>query len=95
MTKHLTIILKKQCEIIGVNFDDIDFGKDNWFMSNSWTEAQEQEFSDWLFDYLMKNKEAREELLEHKAKDKKYIKKAVSEINLNYGWRTEYGDQEK
>ena len=95
MTKHLTTILKKQCNIVGVNFDDIDFSKSGWYQSHVWTEQQEQEFSDWLYNYFLENKEAREELLEHKAKDKKYIKRAISEFNLNYGWKTKHGDQKK
>ena len=92
MTKHLTIILKKQCKIVGANFDDIDFSGCNWFGEYTWTPEQEKDFLDWHFRYLMSNKEAREEMMTIPRKDKRAICKTVEGFNLNYGWRIKYGN---
>jgi len=85
MTKHLKIIMEEMCNRVGVYFDDIDFKEDRWYQKYSWSEKEEESFKEWLLNYLLKNKEAREELLSFKSKTG--IKKAVDQFMLGYGWK--------
>lgn len=85
MGKHLKKIMKEMCKRVNVNFKDIDFKKDRWFMKHSWTFKQENDFRKWLIDYLNNNSEARKEVL--KNPNKKEVEKAVSWFIINYGWK--------
>jgi len=87
MSKHLTIVLKKMCSMVGADYDKIDFKKQNWYQDWTWTEKEQEQFMAWFEDYLMKNKEARQELLEFPRANRQ-IKRAVQEFILNYGWKT-------
>lgn len=89
MTKHLEIILKKMCKMVGANFDKIDFKEQNWFQKYSWTEKQQEEFKQWFITYLKSDKEAREELMCFPSKSKRELDKVWDEFNLNWGWRVE------
>ena len=88
MTKHLSVILKKMCSMVGADFDKIDFKRPNWYEDWSWTEKKQEQFMDWLEDYLMKNKEARQELLEFSRANRRMVKRAIQWFILDYGWRT-------
>jgi hypothetical protein len=87
--KHLTIILKKMCRIVGAKFDEIDFKDAHWYYKYSWTEKQEKDFIDWMADYLYKNKEARWELCEfpQSHRNKKYYRDGAGQFVWCYGWR--------
>jgi len=83
---ELEPILKKMCEIIGVNHETIDFKQEQWFTSHSWTKEQETEFVDWLTHYIYNNKEARLRL-SYARKDKASCAQFARLFVLNYGWK--------
>ena len=86
--KHLKIILSEMCKRVNVNYDDINFKDDNWFMEHSWNETEEKDFEKWLNDYFYNNTEARKEMLSANIKRRKYTKKAANEFVWNYGWKS-------
>jgi hypothetical protein len=59
----------------------------NWFMKYSWTTLQQEDFSDWLKEYLYNNTRARQEFLRTNVRTKQYISRAVSEFVFLYGWK--------
>lgn len=87
MNKYLKIILLKQCEIVGADYNKIDFKKENWYWDYQWTKEQEQEFKLWLIDYIKNNKEARNELMSIPSVNKKFLEKFANEFIMNYGWK--------
>lgn len=85
--EYLKKILKKQCEIVGADYVKIDFKKEGWFTDYTWTEKQEDEFYDWLIEFL-KDRKAWKSLTSHWASyNKKNREKLAGEWILNYGWK--------
>jgi hypothetical protein len=78
-------ILKEMCR--RVKAKDVDFKKPSWFMEYSWTEKQQDSFEEWLTNFLMANKEARQEIMQWPRKDKKTCDKVAREFIFNYGWK--------
>lgn len=37
---ELKLIMTHMCDMIGVNYDDVDFKKQDWFWEHTWTIAQ-------------------------------------------------------
>jgi len=88
MNKHIKIILLKQCKIVGADYNKIDFKKENWYWDYQWNRNQEQEFKLWLTDYMKKNKEARNKLMNIPSINKIFLEKFADQFILNYSWRT-------
>ena len=84
--KHLVKVLKKMCSMVGANFEKINFKKEGWFRSYSWSEDKENKFKEWMIDYLKENKEARNSLMERPTSTKRSLEKVVDEFLFNYGW---------
>ena len=85
--KHIETILKKQCELVGADYDKIDFKKNNWWMEYEWDEDTRNEFLAWMRDYLYENKEARQEIMMFTRKNKKNCLRAAQEWDFMYGWK--------
>ncbi len=83
-----TEILKKQCEIVGADFDKMDFvsPESRWFMEYSWTEEQEKEFKKWLMDYMKALSKQEYYQLSTYSKNKTNMEKIAEEWCWNYGW---------
>jgi len=91
MTIYLKEVLKKMCSTVGIsgiNFDNFDFTKDNWYQKFQWSKAKEKEFIEWFKQYLWENKDARKEFMARPNKSKRDIEKVVNEFIFNYGWKT-------
>lgn len=84
---HLHKILKKMCEVAGVDYKSVDFKDDFWFTEHTWTQQQEDAFKRWLIDYLNNNSEARKEILAF-PNWKGQVEKAVNMFVFQYGWTT-------
>lgn len=93
MDKYLKIIIKKQCKIVGVDYDKINFKKKDWFHDYEWTDKQEKKFSDWLIDYMKNNKEARYNLMRVPSVNKVFLEKFARSFILMYGWKTKKGGE--
>ena len=59
------------CNMIEVNYDDVDFSSPTWYWDHTWSMAKEEEFIDWLAKLLYDNIKVRRAILSYPAKDKK------------------------
>jgi hypothetical protein len=82
---HTDKILKEMFSRVGVK--KVDTSKPDWFLKHSWTAEEEIYFINWLTDYLMEHKEARQEIMRFPFKDKKELRKFAQWFVLNYGWK--------
>ncbi len=87
MNKHITMILKKQCKMVGADFDKIDFKKNDWYWSYEWTENKQEKFRQWIMSYMKKNPEARYDLMSIPSSNPRFIEKLANEIIFQYGWK--------
>lgn len=88
MKDKLLDVLKEMCKRVNVDYNKIDFKKPNWFLDYSWTEEEENDFSDWLVKQLSKDEELRQEVMDSFSwKDEKRLKKVADEFVFNYGWK--------
>ena len=85
--KHLTTILKEMCHRVGAKSNKIDFKKEGWFCKYTWTEKEQDDFTDWLTKYLYNNHKARIDLMTITSKIKRYCKEAADMFVFNYGWK--------
>ena len=83
----MKIILTKMCSLLDVDYDSIDFMKQDWYWDYEWIPAQRLEFSEWLLKYMKNTAEARKELMRVPTLSEITIKKYVEQFILNYGWK--------
>ena len=86
-SESLKTILSKMCEMVGTNYDKINFDKNGWYREFEWTEEDEDVFKKWLIDYLYTNTKARNEIMAFPNKTKRYAKKVANEFCFMYGWK--------
>ena len=87
--EELKPILKKMCLMVKAPYTKINFSSYGWFRLHNWTRDQQNEFRDWLADYLYKAPaKVRKKLLRHNLKTKKYCLDAAKSFVLSYGWVT-------
>lgn len=48
------IILKKMCQVVGVDYEQFDFSQSKWFQQHSWTLEEQEKFVRWLGKLLRK-----------------------------------------
>lgn len=75
----INAFLAKQCELVGVNPDEVDFSKDGWYREYTWTSETEEKFKKWAMKYLYKKFRW--------PKRKRELE--VSWYLVDYGWRVE------
>ena len=90
MNKILELILREQCNRVGATFEDIDFKKNDWYQQHTWTEKEQDDYEQWLIEYLYTNNRARKELNNDLPKNKKILTKGVTWHIGNYGWNLNY-----
>lgn len=89
LSEPVKTILRKQCEVVGADFDKLDFLNDDsrWFMEYSWNSNQEKQFHNWFKKYL---KECPifvwRELCSY-SRNKTNIEKFITAWIFNFGWR--------
>lgn len=81
-------ILSKMCEMVGVESNQVDFKAEQWFWEHTWTQKQEDEFIEWLTQYLVDNIEARRLAMRFPTKRRKQCKESAEAFVWNYGWKT-------
>lgn len=86
MTKHLKIILEEMCKRVGAEFSVVN-SQDDWYMLYQWTKKQQENYENWLTNYLLNSKEARKELLTIPYKNKKVVEGVARHFVDNYGWK--------
>ena len=77
-------ILLKMCKMVGANVNAIDFREERWFMKYSWTEAQQEEFLDWLTCYLRRTDHL--DRVMRILQTRRSIRRTAEGFVFNYGW---------
>jgi hypothetical protein len=84
---HLQTVFIKMYDMVGAPHSlDISVNNLGWMQQYTWTKDQENEFLDWLTDYLNNSQSARREIMIRP--QKRNVKKTVSWFNLMYCWKT-------
>jgi len=91
--KHLQIILTKMHTMVGLK-KLVNFKDNEWYYKHSWTMEDEDKFIEWLSVYLMKNQEARNELMLFPTKRKYICSRFAEMFAFQYGWRLITNDKE-
>jgi hypothetical protein len=82
---YINNIFKEMCLHIDVDYNSIDFSKDNWYRTKSWDNNQRTKFKLWLADHLKSNEVSI--LLCDASNMSKDKRESASEWFLfNYGW---------
>ena len=89
ISNELKPVLTKMCEYVNANPEEIEWRneEDPYFWKYEWTQKQEQDFINWLADYLYNNKEARNAIMEYPRKNKKICRRVAEFFVWNYGWK--------
>ena len=84
---HMTNVLTEMCTRVGANFNRINFKKSDWYWEFEWTQSEDDNFIEWLSDYLFKYSGARTEIMQFPVKNKIICKGVASQFCANYSWR--------
>jgi len=69
-------------QLLWNDIDKINFKKEGWFKKYTWTDKTEEQFVNWLSEYLKKNWQG---ISEYKPTSKKLRDKVSREFVMNYG----------
>jgi hypothetical protein len=84
---YLKEILEEMCIRAGTSFDKVNWGDEEWYLTHSWTEDQQEDFEDWLVEYWYNNKAARRYMISGTfIKNKGRLRLAAKEFLFLYGW---------
>ena len=86
-SESLQIILKEMCNIVGADYNSIDFSESQWYNKYEWTTQEEKQFEDWMVNFLYENSKARKEIMNTSIKRKLYLQKVAKEFTFQYGWK--------
>lgn len=84
---HINIILTEMFKRVGEEYDPIKTIGENWFWKHEWEEEEQNNFRDWLAEYLFKNRQARKEIMAFPIRRKKNCHNVANFFILNYGWK--------
>lgn len=90
--KHLEEILTEMCLRVNTTLDKIDILQQDWQEKHEWSIKQEIEFQEWLYQYLVKNKDAVIEISTYRPNESisaTELKNLTKEFTLFYGWALE------
>jgi len=85
---HLNKVMNKMFSYVNEKYSSEIVRQEDWYNKHTWTEKQQLDFVDWFVDYLYKDKEARNSILNTGSMriSKGRIRKAVWQFVFNYGW---------
>jgi len=84
---HYENIFAVQSRLVGANYNKIDRTKEGWVMKHSWDSDTENQFVQWLADYIHKRPGVQREVYGRTGMSKRDCLRAADGYNLNYGWR--------
>jgi hypothetical protein len=87
--KHVKVIFEEMCRRVGTELSKVDILQTNWQENFQWTIEEERDFASWLFDYLVKNREALQQISTFRETEHvstKDLTKLIQEFTLLYGW---------
>ena len=91
MPKELKVIIKEMCRRVKAPVTQINFGQPGWRELYEWTEEQQEDFRNWLINYLHKAPaRVRKDILGNNIKNKKYITNEVTHFMVDFAWAVKY-----
>ena len=78
-------IMAEMCRRVGVDSDTFDFSQPEWYMTHTWTEAEQEDYHVWLGKFLEKQGYCRGK---YRGQNHGYYE--ASKLIMNYGWKVEY-----
>jgi hypothetical protein len=84
--EYFAHVIKEMCNRVGADYDKLDPKKEDWYLEYSWTEKEQDDFKEWVVDYLYRSTGARKAILNFPLKNKTKIRKAVDWFLFDYGW---------
>ena len=87
---HLCKVLKKMCKPVKANYDKIDWcnGAKPYYREYQWTKKQQDNFIEWLSDYLYVTSAARKEFMMFPIKNKTFCRQIAIQFISWFGWET-------
>jgi len=83
---HTYNILKKMCDVVDAPISVVN-SSDDWYNKYTWTKIQQDDFRDYLTQYLYDNSKARSEIMSYPRKNKKNCKEVADWFVFGYGWK--------
>ena len=90
--KHLEVILEEMCNRAGTQLKFVNILEQDWQEKHEWTIAEEISFQQWLYQYLVQNKDALLELSTYQPDESVSatdLLNLAKEFTLFYGWALE------
>jgi hypothetical protein len=90
--KHLEAIISEMCQRVGTKLESVNILEKDWQEKHEWTIDEEIKFQEWLFQYLVQNKEALPEISTYRTNEPVSaieLKNLTKEFTLFYGWALE------
>lgn len=87
MNEYLKTVIDKMFEFVGAEPDSLDTTSPDWYLTHEWTVERENEFKEWLVDYLYTNSKARKHFMTLPRKNKETLRKVADSFVFNYGWK--------
>ena len=94
LPKTLNVILTEMFSRINVKVESVDLSNYVFDDKYIWTESEQDDFRDWLADYLYNSPVARKELMNINWKTKKHCKRVADEFVFMYGLKCKYDERE-
>jgi len=85
---HTYELLRMMCSVVGAPISIVNSSYD-WYSKFTWTEKQQNAFTDYLTLYLYDNSAARKEIMKYPRKNKKHCKEVAEMFIFSYGWKLE------
>ena len=89
MHPGLKKVLEEMCKRVGVDFNQIDFTKKNWFQQYSWTPEEQEDFVNWLAKQIKLDKDVRA-IFNGLLTTDLQRKNAALMFVFEYGWKTKH-----
>lgn len=85
MCIYLEEILKRLCDAIEVDYEQIDFSERDWNKEFCWNYEQQVRFENWMREYVYENDKVRKTLTRCR-KNREDVNKAVNVFVALWGW---------
>jgi hypothetical protein len=89
MNDHLKVVMTEMCSRVGVELKKVDFGSAGWFRKHTWSREQEDDFVNWLANYVYSDSEARKQPTTIRIKTRDKCKRFAKSFVFQYGWKVQ------
>jgi hypothetical protein len=81
----LDSILKDLCEAVNADYYTMDFSENDWYLSHTWSLADQKKFEEKLYTKVKKNPKLYSSLVN--VSSSKKIKSSIQMFLFTYGWK--------